>query len=93
MTEKIVMTEDEALELVGDAVTNKFVYYKYSVTYTLDTDEFSASLSFGGESDDVYRFELTESSSRSIKEWIGYECECRIVRKSDGAVFEIEGHW
>lgn len=92
-TETKTMTENEALALVGDHDTNDFEYYKYSVTYLLDTDEFSAALYYGGESDDVYRFTLTPRSSENIAAWIEDECDCTITRKSDGAKFERLDRW
>lgn len=93
-TETKTMTAEEALALVGDAETNWFDYYKFSITYSLDTEEFTASLYYGGDSDSVYRFNLNPKTSVSIKGWLEDEMGCKITRKSDGAVFEIEeSYW
>jgi len=93
MTDKKIMTEDEAIALIKvDNPKGEFRdLYKGVATFIAETQAYSATGWYGrSTADDAYYLRFNADTRFVFLEEIEDEQPMKIVRKSDGAVFEIE---
>ena len=82
------MTREEFYDKYGDVVVRFSSYYKFVFTYkgTLE-DGSTISVGYGGDSDEIYRFELTNNEESTVER----------VQPFCGSVFkdgkEVEGFY
>lgn len=63
------MTRKEFIEKYGDIEVTFSSYYKYTFTYRADLDDGSAiNVSFGGNADEIYRFNVVNNDKSTVKD-------------------------
>jgi hypothetical protein len=66
------MNKDEVMAKYGDVPMTFTSYYKYSFSFAGQSEDGTfVSCSFGGDSDEIYRFEVTPDTTMFLKdgEW------------------------
>ena len=61
------LTIEEVLEKYGNIELYFSSYYKYSFTYTYKKDNLEIIGSYGGNSDDIYRYDVTPNKKVLVK--------------------------
>ena len=63
------MTKEQVLEQFGDVVMKFTSYYKYTFSFEAEQDGLVFLGWFGGDADDIYRYEITVDSVMLVKDF------------------------
>jgi len=66
-------------------------YYKYTFTFAAENDEYRLEMSYGGCSDDIYKFNL--DASMTLADWKIEDFDCYTITRVGHPDEEIEFGW
>ena len=74
------MTKQEFLDKYGNVLVRFSTYYKYSFTFAGETDNLTVTVSYGGSSDDIYRYDVSADVFLTVRD----------IDPNYGAVYDSE---
>ena len=84
-------TSEEIIKKFGDIELSFNSYYKYSFTYSYKNENIEIYGSFGGCSDDIYRYDCSSDKKVKVSDYSN-ELHSLTIKENDEVVFEYDDY-